>query len=214
MILKATSGNNGGGQKPTPGITQGTVLAVVDKGHQLNTYMKPEGSPDKWDHKVTIVFELPDHLFEAADGTKSPMVRCKSFNLSMFTGSADKEPSHFVKAINTLQGKRMTEDQVDGYDTDVLNGLGATLNLEESSKGKVNIGQIMPKQSEPRPLAATPYSYSIDKPAKNWGRLISFLQEDIRKSQEWPDIARKIEEAEAMADMPTPSNQDSDNLPF
>lgn len=112
IVASAKSGNN---FKPAPAGTHAAVCCdVIDLGILEVTY----SGKTKKQHKVNIVWQIE----ELRDDNKPFLVR-KRYTLSLHEKSAMR------KDLESWRGKSFTNPELEGFDLEVLLGVGCLLNI-------------------------------------------------------------------------------------
>lgn len=131
MPIIATAGS-GKSFKPCPAGVHDAVCAFVeDLGYEYSEQFQKES------HKVVIVWEINQPM---EDGR--PYMISKRYTLSL------NEKANLRKDLEGWRGQKFTEDQLKGFDLEVLRGKQCQLQIIHNEKdGKVfaNIQAILPK---------------------------------------------------------------------
>lgn len=129
IIASATSGGN---FKPCPaGVHDAVCSFVEDLGYEYSEKFQKE------DRKIVIVWEVNEPM---EDGR--PFTISKRYTLSL----GDK--AHLRKDLEGWRGQKFTEEQLKGFDVEVLRGKQCQLQIIHTEKnGKVyaNIQTVLPK---------------------------------------------------------------------
>lgn len=183
MKAPVNSGGSGTRQIAPEGAHIARCIQIIDKGTTFD---------EKWGNKkrkVQFVFELPNELavFKEENG-EQPFIVKTIFNLNM------GEKSSLRKFVESWAGKKMSDKQAADFDIIKLLGLAAMLNIAHNGKEDRTYANIMSISPLPKgmqaPSAINPLlSYdTTEHDEATFSKLPEFIQEDIRKSDEW--IAR------------------------
>ena len=134
IVAKAGSGTF----VPAPAGAQAAVCVdVVDNGLIKNDRFKNEDGTDKWQHKITVVWESSEKM----DSGK-PFLIQKRYTLSL------GEKATLRHDLESWRGKPFTQDELDGFDVERLIGVSALLNVvhKAGSKGGTfaNVAAVSP----------------------------------------------------------------------
>lgn len=184
-----TVSNTGGGstQQPTAGLTPAVCTGIVDLGHQEDHF-----KPGFYKEKVALLFELTEQTYEDKEGVSHPMTRTKTYTQSLYDGSGEGSEAALHKDLCSWRGRRFTETELGEFKLGNVLGVPCTLNLTINKNDKVVIGGVMAAQKQGITAKAVPFAYDFNEPGTNWEKVPSFLQGDIKKSQEWPKLASFI----------------------
>lgn len=126
------SAKAGGDFKPCPAGVHDAVCAFVeDIGHEHSEKF------DKFVHKVVICWEINEPM---EDGR--PFMISKRYTVSL----SDK--AHLRKDLEGWRGKKFTEQELQGFDLEVLKGKQCQLQIIHTEKGGktyANIQTVLPK---------------------------------------------------------------------
>ena len=185
IILKEEQGAT---REPIPaGNHLGICCAIIDLGTADNTW---KGEVKKR-HSINICFELPDHTYEL-DG--EAVRKCKSKTETLSFG----DKANLRKHLESWRGRKFTPEELQGFSVRNILGKPALVNIAHSDSGKdyiQGISPIMKGMAVPE-LSNDPYVYSLTSPGDNWDRLPNWAKEQIKQSDEWPQISQFISEEE------------------
>lgn len=176
MIIKSKS-------KPLlPPVPGGTYLAVcvyaIDIGEQLCKYKDTE----RYNNQVVLGFELAGKTIEI-DGKQEPRVLSRTFNVSLGQNSGLR------KFVSSWAGKKLSDDEFGGMDTNALVGKPAFVSVVLSEDGQYsNIDTALPlPDGIPAPQAASPLIRFDLEPFDQtaFDALPGWAQERIKKSTDW-----------------------------
>jgi hypothetical protein len=127
-------------EKCPAGQHSAVCIAVYDIGNQTLSYM----GETKELHQCIICFELNKRMKEG-DNAGKRFVMSKTFTLSLY------DKSNLRKALETWRGKKFTEQELKGFDIEVLIGVLCQIQVmheEKNGKTYVNIQNIstLPKE--------------------------------------------------------------------
>lgn len=136
MAIVAKAGS--GAFVPAPSGTQvGVCVDVIDNGLIRNDKFKNEDGTDKWQHKITIVWESSEKMESG-----KPFLVQKRYTLSL------GEKATLRADLESWRGKPFTQDELDGFDVEAVIGVSALLNVvhKAGSKGGTfaNIASVSP----------------------------------------------------------------------
>jgi hypothetical protein len=191
MKAPVNSGGSGIRQIAPEGAHIARCIQIIDKGTTFD---------EKWGNKkrkVQFVFELPNELavFKEENG-EQPFIVKTIFNLNM------GEKSSLRKFIESWAGKKMSDAQAGDFEIFKLLGVPAMLNVAHNGKEDRTYANIMSVSPLPKGMQCPAQINELlcydttDHNAEVFGKLPEFLQEDIRKSDEW--IARTSKPAPAV----------------
>lgn len=196
MKAPVNSGNGGSRQIAPEGAHVARCYQIIDKGTTFD---------EKWGNKkrkVQFLFELPlETAIFSEDKGEQPFYVKTIFNLSM------GEKASLRKFVESWVGKKMTDAQAADFDIIKLLGHPGMVNIAHNGKDDRTYANIMSISPLPKGMACPPAINELiayDTTEHNdavFNKLPEFLQEDIRKSDEW--IAR----TSAKAAVPAPTWQ-------
>jgi hypothetical protein len=202
MKAPVNSSTGGTRQIAPEGAYPARLIQIIDKGTTLD---------EKWGskkRKVQFVFELPTEtaIFKEENG-EQPFIVKTIFNLNM------GEKSSMRKFIESWAGKKMTDKQAGEFEIFTLLGKSALVNIAHNGKEDKTYANIMSVSPMPKGMQCPPaynelLAYdSTEHDGEVFGKLPEFIQEDIRKSDEW--IARVSKPAKVAAPVYQSSVSDS-----
>jgi hypothetical protein len=178
--------NSGGSQTrqiAPEGAYPARCYQIIDKGTTFD---------EKWGNKkrkVQFLFELPtETAVFSEDKGEQPFYVKTVFNLTM------GEKASLRKFIESWIGKKLTDAQAADFDITKLLGHPGMINIAHNGKEDRVYANIMSISPLPKGLACPPAINELltydttEHNAEVFAKLPEFLQEDIRKSDEW--IAR------------------------
>jgi hypothetical protein len=178
--------NSGGSQTrqiAPEGAYPARCYQIIDKGTTFD---------EKWGNKkrkVQFLFELPtETAVFSEDKGEQPFYVKTVFNLTM------GEKASLRKFIESWIGKKLTDAQAADFDITKLLGHPGMVNIAHNGKEDRTYANIMSISPLPKGLACPPAINELltydttEHNAEVFAKLPEFLQEDIRKSDEW--IAR------------------------
>jgi hypothetical protein len=178
--------NSGGSQTrqiAPEGAYPARCYQIIDKGTIFD---------EKWGNKkrkVQFLFELPtETAVFSEDKGEQPFYVKGVFNLTM------GEKASLRKFIESWIGKKLTDAQAADFDITKLLGHPGMINIAHNGKEDRVYANIMGISPLPKGLACPPAINELltydttEHNAEVFAKLPEFLQEDIRKSDEW--IAR------------------------
>jgi hypothetical protein len=188
MKAPVNSSTGGTRQIAPEGAYPAVLIQIIDKGTTLD---------EKWGskkRKVQFVFELPTEtaIFKEENG-EQPFIVKTIFNLNM------GEKSSLRKFIESWAGKKMTDAQAGDFEIFKLLGVPCMLNVAHNGKEDRTYANIMSVSPLPKGMQCPAQINELlcydttDHNAEVFNKLPEFLQEDIRKSDEW--IARNSKPA-------------------
>lgn len=196
MKAPVNSGNGGSRQIAPEGAHVARCYQIIDKGTTFD---------EKWGNKkrkVQFLFELPlETAIFSEDKGEQPFYVKTIFNLSM------GEKASLRKFVESWVGKKMTDAQAADFDIIKLLGHPGMVNIAHNGNDDRTYANIMSISPLPKGMACPPAINELiayDTTEHNdavFNKLPEFLQEDIRKSDEW--IARTT----AKAAVPAPTWQ-------
>ena len=196
MKAPVNSGNGGSRQIAPEGAHVARCYQIIDKGTTFD---------EKWGNKkrkVQFLFELPlETAIFSEDKGEQPFYVKTIFNLSM------GEKASLRKFVESWVGKKMTDAQAADFDIIKLLGHPGMVNIAHNGKDDRTYANIMSISPLPKGMACPPAINELiayDTTEHNdavFNKLPEFLQDDIRKSDEW--IAR----TSAKAAVPAPTWQ-------
>jgi hypothetical protein len=180
------------------------MKAPVNSGSSANKQIAPEGThvarcyqiidkgttfDEKWQNrkrKIQFMFELPMELavFNEEKG-EQPFYVKTVFNLSM------GEKASLRKFIESWFGKKMTDKQAADFEIFTLIGAACMINVVHNGKEDRTYANIMsispmPKGMQCPPAVNMPMCYDTTAHDEQvFIMLPEFMQEDIKKSDEW-----------------------------
>lgn len=211
IILKE---EQGGTREPIPaGNHLGICCAIIDLGTADNTW---KGETKKR-HSINICFELPDHTYELDGET---VRKCKSKTETLSFG----DKANLRKHLESWRGRKFTAQELQGFSVRNILGKPALVNIAHSDSGKdfiQGISPIMKSMTVPE-LSVEPYVYSLKSPGENWDRLPGWAKQQIKESDEWPQISQFIPQEEGAPTAPAKApaqaavapTQEEDDCPF
>jgi hypothetical protein len=178
--------NSGGSQTrqiAPEGAYPARCYQIIDKGTTFD---------EKWGNKkrkVQFLFELPtETAVFSEDKGEQPFYVKTVFNLTM------GEKASLRKFIESWIGKKLTDAQAADFDITKLLGHPGMVNIAHNGKEDRTYANIMSISPLPKGFACPPAINELltydttEHNAEVFAKLPEFLQEDIRKSDEW--IAR------------------------
>jgi hypothetical protein len=178
--------NSGGSQTrqiAPEGAYPARCYQIIDKGTTFD---------EKWGNKkrkVQFLFELPtETAVFSEDKGEQPFYVKTVFNLTM------GEKASLRKFIESWIGKKLTDSQAADFDITKLLGHPGMVNIAHNGKEDRVYANIMSISPLPKGFACPPAINELltydttEHNAEVFAKLPEFLQEDIRKSDEW--IAR------------------------
>jgi hypothetical protein len=178
--------NSGGSQTrqiAPEGAYPARCYQIIDKGTTFD---------EKWGNKkrkVQLLFELPtETAVFSEDKGEQPFFVKGVFNLTM------GEKASLRKFIESWIGKKLTDAQAADFDITKLLGHPGMINIAHNGKEDRVYANIMGISPLPKGFACPPAINELltydttEHNAEVFAKLPEFLQEDIRKSDEW--IAR------------------------
>jgi hypothetical protein len=178
--------NSGGSQTrqiAPEGAYPARCYQIIDKGTTFD---------EKWGNKkrkVQLLFELPSETAVfSEDKGEQPFYVKGVFNLTM------GEKASLRKFIESWIGKKLTDAQAADFDITKLLGHPGMINIAHNGKEDRVYANIMGISPLPKGFACPPAINELlaydttEHNAEVFAKLPEFLQEDIRKSDEW--IAR------------------------
>ena len=165
--------------KPLPeGLTLGVCYAIIDLGTQYS---------EKWgkeQHKVCLIWELPDVEPIEIDGKDMPRVISRIYTLSL--GSKALLRNH----LETWRGKKFTKEQLEGFDLKVLLGANCQIQIIHEHKGEdtyANISTIVnvPKGHKKVDPVNQTVVYEIGEQVPDDGSIPEWICKLIREAREW-----------------------------
>ena len=196
MKAPVNSGNGGSRQIAPEGAHVARCYQIIDKGTTFD---------EKWGNKkrkVQFLFELPlETAVFSEDKGEQPFYVKTVFNLSM------GEKASLRKFVESWVGKKMTDAQAADFDIIKLLGHPGMVNIAHNGKDDRTYANIMSISPLPKGMGCPPAINELlayDTTEHNdavFNKLPEFLQDDIRKSDEW--IAR----TSAKAAVPAPTWQ-------
>jgi hypothetical protein len=220
MKAPVNSGNGSSRQIAPEGAHVARCYQIIDKGTTFD---------EKWGNKkrkVQFLFELPlETAVFSEDKGEQPFYVKTVFNLSM------GEKASLRKFVESWIGKKMTDAQAGDFDIIKLLGHSCMVNIAHNGKDDRTYANIMSISPLPKGMACPPainelLSYDTTEHSDAvFNKLPDFLQDDIRKSDEW--IARTTAKPAAVPapkwesttvtdepDLDSLFANDSDGLPF
>ena len=196
MKAPVNSGNGGSRQIAPEGAHVARCYQIIDKGTTFD---------EKWGNKkrkVQFLFELPlETAVFSEDKGEQPFYVKTVFNLSM------GEKASLRKFVESWVGKKMTDAQAADFDIIKLLGHPGMVNIAHNGKDDRTYANIMSISPLPKGMGCPPAINELlayDTTEHNdavFNKLPEFMQDDIRKSDEW--IAR----TSAKAAVPAPTWQ-------
>ena len=164
-----------------PEIEDGTYTAIPYSIIYLGTQMY-QGEAQK-SERFNLTFELPD-VKAIFDGVEKP--RVKSTELGMSYGEKSKLPG----AMQSILGKKMTEEEMRDFDLDGLLGNPCMIELATNDKGfqgiksinKLMKGLNVPKQFNPNSILG--YEENAWNKAK-YDKLPEFMKNKIKQAPQY-----------------------------
>lgn len=205
-------------------------IRVVDLGQQLTPFKNEDGSP-KYQHKITLMFELPGKLIMDKKLEKEmPRIQSKDFTLSLH------KESKLRPVLESLRGRKYTDEEVrNGVDISKLVGTPCSVEIfhKEGKEGKkyTEIGTISSLiEGAVCPSAIHEvFAYDIDEGrCEKFYKLPEWTQKKIAASPDWKGGGTEGDPAfqgltpeeqahqEALAnpiDVPPPSDDDYMEIP-
>ena len=133
MAIIAKDDGGGPREKPEPGLHNAVCSKMFDLGIQ-------EGFGGKPQHKVVIYWELEETM-QTGDYAGKRFVLSRTYTLSL------NEKASLRRDLESWRGKGFTEQEVNGFDIEVLIGVPCTINvIHDDKSGRAKIAGIMPKQ--------------------------------------------------------------------
>ena len=133
MAIIAKDDGGGPREKPEAGLHNAVCSKMFDLGIQ-------EGFQGKPQHKVVIYWELEETM-KTGEYAGQRFVMSRTYTLSL------NEKATLRRDLESWRGKGFTDDEVNGFDIEVLIGVPCTLNvLHDDKSGRAKIAGIMPKQ--------------------------------------------------------------------
>jgi len=135
IVAKASGG---GTFIPCPAGNQLAVCVdIVDHGLVKSDFYKNDDGTDKWQHKVSIVWESSELM---ANGR--PFLINKKYTLSL------GEKATLRHDLESWRGRPFTEDELSGFDVENVIGVSALLNIVHKSGSKggtfANVASVSP----------------------------------------------------------------------
>lgn len=165
-----------------PGLHQAVCSHVIDLGLQDTKY-----GPKR---KIALCFELADLM---QDG--------RPFMQSKIYGASLNEKANLRHDLESWRGKKFAEEEVGGFDVEVLIGVNCMLNIVEETKGDktyTNISAVIKCPTGTQKIAP------VNQPAPEW--LCKKAEDGIKRATEW-------DEPIVPADDIPPPHSDADFVP-
>lgn len=210
MGLTAKDGGSGEDfQKAPEGSHMGRCFKVIDLGTQYS---------ERWDnhnHKVMIVWELPEELIPEGELAGQPFAVAQTYTLSL------GEKANLRKDLEAWRGKSFTEAELAGFNIANLIGkscyLGITYNVTPN-KTYVNVTSIMklPKGTECPKAINEPISFDLDNfDQELFDSFSDGLQKWIMSSTEYQEMTQSSDDPPPIAnDVGEEPEFEDDDIPF
>lgn len=151
--------SGGSGFEPCPaGVHQACCVDVIDLGLLPSKFLNKDGTPKK-QHKIRIVWQVEE--LREQDG--KPFIVQKRY-----TSSLD-DRANLRKDLESWRGRAFTEQELEGFDLDVLMGVNCLLNVQHTTKGTdvyADIAAIMPLRKGMAKMNAVDYVRVQDREEK------------------------------------------------
>lgn len=204
-----------GSIEPVPeGMHHAVCQSVIDLGHHNNEKF------NKLEHKIILIWELPDLRLELAneDGSTRdvPKIQSKEYTLSLH------EKAHLRKHLQSWRAKAFTEEELNGFDIKNLLEVNCYLQIihnKTTDATYANIETITPlpkgmeRKSPENP--AVFFSFAEYNPGDELPAMPEWIMNKLKKSNEWFDMSNPggNEEGETMK-IDMTNNNDDDEIPF
>lgn len=201
--------------KPRPVIPPGTYIArnyaVIDLGTQMESYM---GQEPKASHKVILIFEIPKfmHVFEEEKGPQ-PLVVSQEYT---FIASDKSKLAKVMKAWGSLKEMPKTlnlKKYLGKYCTVTVENKEVTKNGNTNTYSSIadggrSISPVMEEMKGSLPQACNPdvwLEMDMNTPFDwaTFGKIPKWIQEKMKKSQEWSGITTKYPQPSATGQVAT-----------
>lgn len=153
-IIAKTSGS--GNFAPAPnGAHSAVCVDVVDLGVLEVSY----GGKNKKQHKIRIVWQIEEVMAD-----NRPYIVQKRYTLSLH------EKATLRKDLESWRGKQFTQEELEGFDVEVLIGVTCLLNVIQEKKGNdtyANVASIMRLPKSMAPIKGRDYVRFIDRDPKD-----------------------------------------------
>ena len=149
----------------------------IDIGEQLHKYT----DKSSYQHDVVIGFELSGVSYEE-NGEKKPYDLSKTYNASKYPTSA------FRKMVNAWNGREMSQEEADQFDTNDVVGRTAMVNVVLKENGYNDIQSVMQvPPGLPEPVATMPFIRFDMEPwdQQAFEALPEWAQNRIKKSTQY-----------------------------
>ena len=182
--MSLTAKSTGQDFDPVPeDIHRGICYGVVDVGTQYNTIY------DNYQRKVIIIFELPGQRIEV-NGEDKPRAISNEYTLSL------GEKSNLRSHLESWRGKKFTDEELEGWDLEVLLGFQANLQVMHNKKGDktyANIENIIKYTGENAKKTVKPENPTLFFSFENGNtelpeNMPEWIQNKVKSSVEWKDM--------------------------
>lgn len=163
-------------------VASGTHLArcirVIDIGTQHNDTFNVD------QHKVIVIFELPNELIKDKNDQMMPMFQSKEYTMSL------AEKSNLRKDLLSLRGKDFSPAELEAFDLKSILGVPCMLSIshvEKNNKTYANISSIVnvPKGTVVPDAVHEIFAYDIeDGILGNYGKIQEWIQQKIQRAKE------------------------------
>lgn len=184
--MSLTVADNGGGdfERAPEGTHLATCYMVADVGTQTTVF----NGQEKQQKKIIIGWELPHETM--SDGR--PFAITQRYTASL------NEKASLRKDLEAWRGCAFTEDQLKGFSLSAILGKNCFLNIihqENNGKTYTNVKAVMavPKGTpEVKPVNPIVFFDMDEFDNETFVRLPNWIQELIKKSQEYSPVAQEV----------------------
>lgn len=190
MGTKATAGSSKEFELPSAAPVVGRCYMVIDLGTQDTTF---KGTPKKA-HKILIGWELSELM---SDGR--PFVISSRYTLSLF------DQALLRQHLESWRGRPFSEEELSGFDVKNVMGAYCLLSVVHNKQGDktyANVNGIMPVPKGMEKFQAVNPNVHYEIETGDITKLPEWIQNVVKKSDEWKAKASGIPFGDMKDDMP------------
>lgn len=179
MSLTITANQSSGFEPIEAGTHRAICYGLVDLGKQYNELS------GKLQHRIQIMFELPDELYTTKDGEEMPRTISKQYTASL------NNKSTLYKDLIAWRGRAFSDDELKAFNLKNIVGAPCMLSVTHTEKGENVYANISGIMKMPKGMGAiTPVNalmiFDVDEsPLEMLDELPEWLANIIRKSEEY-----------------------------
>lgn len=179
MSLTITATQSGGFEPIEAGTHRAICYGLIDLGRQFNELS------GKMQHRIQVMFELPDELYTTKDGEELPRTISKQYTASL------NNKATLYKDLIAWRGRPFTDAELKAFNLKNIVGAPCMLSITHTERGEntyANISGVMkmPKGMGEITLTNERVIFDIDEsPLEMIDSFPGWIADIIRKSEEY-----------------------------